>query len=86
MLEQTLEMYGVPDNWEKVAVFYLEAVEDLPKDLLEQALKHIRMNLKWFPKPCEIRAPVMDQLAKRKGIISKIQTMKMGLEHYGVKS
>lgn len=75
-------MFGVPDNWEKVAAFYLEAVEDIPEDLLEVALKHVRMNRKWFPKPFEIREPILPELAKRKAIIGKIQTMQLGLHHF----
>ena len=82
-MEQTLELYGVPDNWNSTAIFYLEAVEDLPLDLLEKALKHIRMNLKWFPKPCEIRSPVAADLGKRKAIIGKIKSMQLGLAHHG---
>lgn len=83
MLEDTLALYGVPDNWEQTAKFYLEATEDIPEDLLAKSLKHIRMNLKWFPKPCEIRNPIADDLLKRNANISKIKTMKMGLEHFG---
>lgn len=82
MLEQTLAVYKLPENWDDIAWMYLEALEDIPEDLAKVALKHVRQNIKWFPKPVEIREPAMAELAKRKAIISRIQTMKMGLDHF----
>ena len=83
MLDETLALYGAPDNWDSVAKFYLEAVDDVPEDLLAKALKHIRMNLKWFPKPCEIRTPIAEDMEKRRRIMARISYMRLGLNHFG---
>lgn len=66
MLATTLELFGLPANWKEVAGFYLEAVADVPADLLALALKRVRMEVKWFPKIPEIRAAVETELAERK--------------------
>ncbi len=84
MLERTLAVFNnLPDNWKDIAWMYLEAFEDIPRDLAEKALKHVRLNNKWFPKPAELREPIKADLAKRKSILSKISTMEMGLKHFG---
>jgi hypothetical protein len=75
LLEQTLALYGVPDNWEDIAEFYIEAIEDLPEDLLVRALKHVRLTSKWFPKPSELRAPVGEDIARRAGARRRIGYM-----------
>ena len=75
-MEQTLEIFGMPENWDEVAKFYLEAFEDMPIDLVEKALKEVRRNLKWFPKPSELRKPVADDLARRKMALNKLEMMK----------
>lgn len=75
MLEQTLALYGVPEEWDAIAEFYIEVIETLPEDLLASALKHARMNLKWFPKPSELIDPVRDELYRRKGAQSKARFM-----------
>ena len=66
LLEQTLEIFGTPDNWERIAVFYLEAFEDAPLDLVQAALKDVRRTCKFFPKPAELRAPIAKEIGERR--------------------
>jgi uncharacterized protein YceH (UPF0502 family) len=66
MLATTLELFGLPANWNDVAGFYLEAVADVPADLLALALKRVRLEVKWFPKIPEIRAAIDAELSERK--------------------
>lgn len=66
MLATTLELFGLPANWNEVAGFYLEAVADVPADLLALALKRVRLEVKWFPKIPEIRAAIDAELSERK--------------------
>ena len=44
----------------------MEALEDAPVDIAEAALKRVRMECKWFPKPAEIRDRVVAELGERK--------------------
>ena len=66
LLDDTLELFKVPDNWDVIAKFYLEAIEDIPEDLLRMTLKHIRLTKKWFPKPVELREYALEKLFERK--------------------
>lgn len=66
MMATTLELFNLPANWNDVAGFYLEAVADVPADLLALALKRVRMEVKWFPKIPEIRAAIDAELSERK--------------------
>lgn len=73
-LEQTLELYGMPANWEAVADFYLEAFEDVPLDLVLLACKRLRRSPQsFFPKPGEIRSLIVDDLYDRKRTLAKLQ-------------
>lgn len=53
-LAETVELWGVPDNWSKLAGFYREVLESLPADVAEDVLKRARMKFKWMPKPSEL--------------------------------
>src|SRR5262249_55279447 len=53
-------------NLAQIMPAYLEALADVPPDLVEIALKHVRQNLKWFPKPCELREPIAGVLEARR--------------------
>ena len=75
LLEETLELFGAPENWHLVAKFYLEAIEDIPEDLLMIALKSVRTNNKWFPKPVEIREAAMNELSARRYATTKLKVM-----------
>jgi hypothetical protein len=73
LLEQTLELYGLPDNWDLVVGFYLECFEGVPVDLVAAALKHVRQTCRFFPKPAELRAPIREEWAKRRQALVKLQ-------------
>lgn len=64
-LAQTLAIWKLPDDWDEVGVFYREAFADVPADLVDIALRHVRLTLKWFPKPCELREPIARMLQER---------------------
>lgn len=72
----TLELFGLPENWKTVAPFYLEAFEDVPPDLVIKALKSARRNLKFFPKPSELRAPIVGELGERMRALTKLRLAK----------
>lgn len=73
LLEQTLALFGAPENWDEIAEFYLEAFETVPLDLVRKALKDARMNLKFFPKPAELRAPILDELMRRQETVYRLR-------------
>ena len=64
-LEATLAIWPLPDQWPVAAPYYREALADVPADLVDMALKHVRTHLKWFPKPCELREPIERLLHQR---------------------
>ena len=66
LLERTLELFGVPDNWDEIADFYFEAFEDMPVDLVEKALKHARQHCRFFPKPVELRESILEEWDERR--------------------
>ncbi len=74
MLVDTLEVFGLPDNWDKVAKHYLEAFEDVPLDLVQAALKDVRLTFKFpFPKPADLREPIRQALSERLGTLVRLQ-------------
>jgi hypothetical protein len=81
MLGQTVELYGVPNNWDRIATFYLEAVADVPPDLLALALRRIRLESKWFPKPAEIRAAIDAELSERKTAAFRLRLAMKAAQH-----
>ncbi len=77
MIEQTVALWNdrTPKNWSDIADFYLEAVEDMPPDLLDEALREVRLNSRFFPTPADIRAPVLARLERRKRTRDRLGTM-----------
>ncbi len=65
LLEHTLKLFGLPENWDDIAEFYLEALEDVPLDIVRDGLKRIRLESVFFPKPAEIRRALKDKLDER---------------------
>lgn len=51
----------------------MEALEDVPLDIAQAALKRVRMECKWFPKPAEIRERVVAELGERKRAVMKAE-------------
>lgn len=77
LLDETLELFHpLPPNWDKVAPFYVEAIEDLPLDLLQEALSHVRRTCVFFPKPAEIRSSVAEKLRERLDAVVRLETLR----------
>ena len=76
ILEKTLELYGMPSNWDRVAEFYLEVIEDLPMDIIIDAMRTLRQTCKWFPKPSEIRDAINSIHWQRVMAASKLRLMR----------
>tara|TARA_R100001129_G_scaffold40817_1_gene27741 strand:- start:1507 stop:2214 length:708 start_codon:yes stop_codon:yes gene_type:complete len=81
VMEKTLELYGVPDNWERIVEFYLEVIEDLPLDIIIDLFRTTRMTLKWFPKPSELRNNVSSAYWQRKNALIRLRIMKRKIEN-----
>ena len=75
VMEHTLELYGKPDNWDRTAEFYLEAIEDLPIDVLVDTMRTVRNKVKWFPKVSEIRGYIDRVHWARKNGETKLRLM-----------
>lgn len=77
LLNKTLKVWKLPDDWDDIAPFYREALADVPHDLVEAALKHCRLNHDWFPKPKHLRAPIEAELIRRRDVLRRIKTMEL---------
>lgn len=75
LLMQTFKIWNPPDDIDDTAQFYREALEDVPLDLVQASLKHLRQTLKWFPKPCELRAPIETELRRRRDVLRRLKLM-----------
>lgn len=71
-LERTLALWPAPENFAATAAFYREALADVPDDLVDQALRHARLTLKWFPKPAELREPIREALTRRRANLYRL--------------
>jgi len=47
------------------AALYMEALADIPPELLDKAVKHCIRTCRFFPKPAELRGAIADELAER---------------------
>jgi hypothetical protein len=75
LLTQSFKIWNPPEDWGDIAQFYREAMEDVPVDLVQSSLKHLRLTLKWFPKPSELRAPIEAELRRRRDILRRLKLM-----------
>ena len=50
-LDRTMALWHTPDQWERTAEFYLEALADIPADLIEATLRELRMRHAWNNAP-----------------------------------
>lgn len=66
MLKETLALWPLPAEFDTTAKFYREALQDVPLDLVETALRHVRLSSRFFPRPAEIRDAIRDELARRR--------------------
>ncbi len=74
-LDKTLTLWAAPEGFEVTAEFYLEALEDLPADLVEAALKQVRMTYRYpsMPKPADFRSAVVAELGRRQRQARKLE-------------
>lgn len=77
LLVKSLKLWKLPEDWDDIAPFYREALADVPLDLVQSALKHLRLTSKWFPKPSELRAPIETELRHRRDLLRRIKTMEL---------
>lgn len=49
----------------------IEALEDIPLDIVESTLKRVRMELTFFPRPAEVRERAMAERGERKRLATK---------------
>jgi hypothetical protein len=79
LLKQTLAIWqsNQPANFKEIASSYLEAFENVPLDLVQSALKHVRLNSKFFPKPAELLDPIRSEMESRKQTLRRLTTMDM---------
>jgi hypothetical protein len=61
-LEATLALWPLPPNWDQIGPFYIEAMREFPRDLVFEALRHVRLTSSFFPKPAELRDPILDDM------------------------
>ena len=73
MLDKTLALFETPGNWDEIASSYTEAFQDVPEDLAAAAMKWVRLNSKWMPKPAEFRMPIAEELAGRHVALKRLQ-------------
>lgn len=63
ILKPLIDLHGMPKNWTTAAPLYIEALADIPLELLAVAVKHSIVSNPYFPKPAELRACISDELA-----------------------
>jgi hypothetical protein len=83
LMNQTFAIWPLPENWQQIAPVYREALEEIPLDLVQSALKHVRLTSKWFPKPSELIDPVRSEMEKRKQTLRRLTTMNMLAQKQG---
>lgn len=54
----------MPKNWATAAPLYIEALSDIPPELLDKAVKHAIAGNPFFPKPADLRASIADELSE----------------------
>lgn len=63
ILKPLIDLHGEPKNWATAALLYMEALADIPPDLLALAVKHAITSNPYFPKPAELRLSIADELS-----------------------
>ncbi len=64
-LEMAFVLFRRPENFIDQQPAYLRALEDIPPDLLDQAMRQVEKKCKFLPTPAEIRVFIEDQLTER---------------------
>lgn len=68
------EMFGLPDNWPRVAPLYDDALGDLPEWALHEAVRGCLRHGRFFPKPAEIRERLPDELGQMRTAKLRLET------------
>jgi hypothetical protein len=63
ILKPLIDLHGEPRNWRTAAPLYIEALADIPPELLAVAVKHAITSNPYFPKPAELRLSIVDELS-----------------------
>ena len=77
MLRESLTVFDTPKNWAKMAPTYLEALEKYPEWAIADALRSIRLDHKFFPRPAEIRAEIPEQYHRMVLAKMRLETARM---------
>lgn len=74
-LRRTLALFPPPDEHQAAALSEgaMEALEGAPLDIAQAALKRVRMESKFFPRPSEIRERVVAELGERRRAKAKAE-------------
>ena len=75
VLDETLALWRTPEQFEGTAEFYVEALEDAPRDLALAACKAVRVNHGYasMPLPGDFRRHVKEELARRKSLAVQLR-------------
>ena len=73
-LNRTLAIWKLPERDDFTLDFYIEALEDLPEDLVLAALKSVRLSHKWnfMPTPGDFRLAVADEFHGRQNVLANL--------------
>lgn len=63
ILKPLIDLHGEPRNWLTAAPLYIEALSDIPPELLAVAVKHAITSNPFFPKPADLRLSIVDELS-----------------------
>lgn len=63
LLKPLIDLHGEPRNWATAAGLYLDALADIPAELLAVAVKHAITSNPFFPKPADLRLSIVDELS-----------------------
>lgn len=79
LLEETLHLFALPKHmdWERAAPIYLEALEKFPAWAIADALRTVRLDHEFFPKPAEIRKAMPTQFHEMNLALMKLKTAAM---------
>lgn len=63
ILKPLIDLHGEPKNWATAAPLYIDALSDIPPELLHKAVKYAIASNPFFPKPADLRASIVDELS-----------------------
>ncbi len=62
LLKPLIDLHGEPRNWATAAPLYMQALADIPPELLAVAVKHAIASNPYFPKPADLRLSIVEEL------------------------